>query len=144
MLAHICCVPRLACAFLQQPSAVASVSSSSSRRVEAGGWRQSEDGPSPRWFVPSLRGTGPRPSRRAGLIILLFICLRVMAAGHLFGRFPSGLIAVPCVSREDGDRQKIRLKTAATVDQTKEFFFFFFCSSSGFSRGGEALLCPLC
>lgn len=46
-----------------------------------------------------------------------------MAAGHLFGRFPSGLIAVPCVSREDGDRQKIRLKTAATVDQSKEFFF---------------------
>lgn len=26
------------------------------------------------------------------------------------------------MSQEDGDRQKIRLKTAATVDQTKEFF----------------------
>lgn len=66
-----------------------------------------------------------------------------MAAGHLFGRFPSGLIAVPCVSREDGDRQKIRLKTAATVDQTKEFFFFFLQLLRLLHGRGGAFLSPL-
>lgn len=44
-----------------------------------------------------------------------------------------------CVSQENQDRQKIRLKTAATVDQTKEFFWNI-CTSSGSSVAVEELL----